>query len=94
MKGKPTGVQGGGVWQKYPSPRLGLSVYITIFLEPFCNTRDVSSTRAESEMDLLKTIANGFLPLTIVTKNSILDFSIVLETSLIISVVFHEYRFL
>ena len=77
-----------------PPPKLGLSVYITIFLEPFFNIRDVSSARTKSEMDLLKTIVNGFLPLTIVTKNSILDFLIVLETSLIISVVFHEYSFL
>ena len=69
-------------------------VYYDFFWNFFCNTRVVSSTCAKSETDLLKTIVNGFLPLTIVTKNSILDFLIVLETSLIISVVFHEYSFL
>ena len=44
--------------------------------------RNGSRTAATSKMDLFVIIVNGFQPLTIITKSSILDITAVLDLSL------------
>ena len=45
--------------------------------------KDVSGTTAKSKMELVVTKANGFQPLTFVTKSSNLDFAVVLDIPLL-----------
>ena len=46
-------------------------------------TKGGSSTAAKSKMEYFVIIANGFQPLTIITKSSILDIAAVLDPPLI-----------
>ena len=48
----------------------------------FIVDRGISRTIAKSKVELFVTIVNGWKSLTFVTKNSILDFAVVLDTPL------------
>ena len=47
--------------------------------------RDGSRTAATSKMDIFVIIVNGFQPLTVITKGSILDVAAVLDPPLVLS---------
>ena len=63
------------------SPLAGVVIALTLFC--FINCRGGSRTVATSKMERFVIIVNGWKPLTIITKRSILDVAAVLDPPLV-----------